>query len=273
MTMDEASNDTEAGRQRTLSPLLRQTLTGAALLSATAAMGGAYTLDDRSHFLVPALIFSHSTLLAIWIAWTGRASPWRFAIIYAAHIVGLAAWHCWETDALYVDDDATDFVWITGTQIVLASLAFFFVRFLGVEISRPIRGLDADGNASRQWFQFSLAAMLEWTTAVAVVLAASHYLPDWPWHDSGVFGFLGTVTILSTCTLWTLLGTRWWLARTLALFAAATAALGVFWWLGVGEAFWDRTGFIAIDIVYLTIPLGVVRWLGYRLVWRRRVWI
>lgn len=267
MTMDEASNNIEAGRQHWLAPLMLQVLMGAALLSATAAVGCASYMLDGEGFLAAALDTSHGTLLAIWITWAGRASPWRFAMAYVVLVAGIAGWPSW----LQWDN----FAWLTILQTVVASLAFVVLRFSGIEIGRHIRVVDAAGEAPRQWIQFSLTAMLEWTAGVAVVLAASHYLPDWPtWDDTAVvLALLLLLAFVSTSTLWALLGTRWRIARTLALFAVATVASAVFWKADAGPDFWGCVGFMAVHVGYLAIMLGIVRWLGYRLVWRRRVWI
>jgi hypothetical protein len=279
MTVDEASNNIEAGRQHWLAPLMLQAMLGAVMLSATAALTLACVLLSEKQstwgmILGAAMSLSQGTLLAIWVVWAGRASPWRFVALYVALVGGLAVleWPIIDSHRYYAE--AGHLIWVTALQMAMASLAFFLLRFVGIEISR--HPLDAAGEPSRQWVQFSLAAMLEWTAGLAIVLAASHYLPDsLEAPNIEVFlAYLFPLTLVGASSVWAVLGTRRPIARTLVLlFLLVTATAIILSRLGPSDTFWELAGFLTAHIVYLLIALGVVRWLGYRLVWRRRVWI
>jgi hypothetical protein len=115
---------------------------------------------------VASLALGHGSLVAVWGGWL---QPRRFAAAYVVAVAGLLALGADEAPP----NDMAMWLFVAAFQMVIAGVAMF-----GVEsIDRPRQDeIDAQA-APRVWFQFSLGSLLSWTAGVAVVLAASHYVP------------------------------------------------------------------------------------------------
>ena len=85
---------------------------------------------------------------------------------------------------------------------------------------------------------------------------------------------LASSALVATGAFWIALGARWSAARYAVLLAATIGAIA---WLYIAvqedSALWEFVVFFLAQIVYIAASLWLVRLAGYRLAWRRRVWL
>jgi hypothetical protein len=230
-----------------------------------------HRLPDWAYISLIALTVAQGNLVAVWAVWGGRLRPWRFVAACVAAVAGLLA--------LGVDEappnDKAMWVFVAALEMVFAGVAMFGARMLGVEsIDRPEADEIDARQAPRVWFQFSLASLLSWTAAVAVVLAASHYLPRRPvWN---IFGqpeaapIFGTSVLAAFGSVWVSLGTRRGPVRLGCLILAMLAGVVILLASVPDVAPWEFALFFLVQAAYLTGTLWLARLAGYRLAWRRR---
>jgi hypothetical protein len=160
-------------------------------------------------------------------------------------------------------------------QTVGTSLPLVGLRFCGLGIAR--RKPD-DSAPQMQKLQFSLRALLAWTTALAALMGMVQITPR-EFRETftsaeealPVCGVFGAIALLAVAALWIALGARWPVARVTTFgLAAAGAVVGLFTLQG-------SSGFLVILTlpclygVWLVGSLWVFRVLGYRLAWRRAI--
>ncbi len=214
---------------------------------------------------------SHGSLLALWAALAGRATPWRFVIAFIAGLL-------WMWVMLLCDADGAVLWGCVGIiQMVVLSVLLMAARLFGAELAGT---LDDDVpltvEVDRPWVQFSLRSVFSWTTAVAVLLSTLHYFPTEALGEVLVEPFVGATIIgggvlIALGALWIALGARWPVARWFVLgLAAAVAGIGIFAALGFHEGP-ELVVFLGSQIALVTGSFWLIRLAGYRLVWRRRV--
>jgi hypothetical protein len=145
---------------------------------------------------------------------------------------------------------------------------FLVARVVGFEL---VRHKDLP-TASRR-FQFTIRDMLSWMTGLAVILGALHYMPETLYSSLstedaiillGSYLLVGVASIvLSLCNGW-LLARLILLLSTIGLLAACLASL-----YG-GSPVWDFGLLLCVMSVWIAASLLVVRYAGYRLIWRWR---
>ena len=214
---------------------------------------------------------SHGSLLAVWVAFGGKGSPWRLV----AAVVGAIAWIWIEYNSEFRSDMPVEII-ITSAQMVMSSALLLIARLLGLELADVLRIETAPNVPSgRPWVQFSLRSLLSWTAALAVMLGMLHYLPSElvfhlrdPFELSAIFS--GRLLVVLGA-LWIALGTRWPTVRIMVMALTVAAALAT-WYLVAGQAeLWEFLLFYHAQAAYLVGSLWLIRLAGYRLVWRRRV--
>ncbi len=231
---------------------------------------------------------SHGVLLAIWAALGGRPTLWRLVAVVAA-LVALM-WLCRHPDV-------QEILFILLLQSLFMATLLTLGRFFGVELTgEPAAdcapatdgaGLDSlpAEETERPWMQFSLWAVMSWTTAIAALLASFHYLPEdlvrrvsgdaRGWVIAAILLF--SVALIGFGAMWITLGTRWTLMRYVVLGAAGAGAIGVLLLLnaflapGYGPNVWELLLFCGSAMFWLVGSLALIRLAGYRLIWRRRV--
>ena len=224
----------------------------------------------------------HGSLLAVWIALGGKATPWRLV----AAVLGVAAWMWishWFPDSdphsmreMFVEVWTTD---LTAEMFVLSGL-LMLARLLGLELTDTSHGDTTQAVADdTQWIQFSLRTLMSWTTAVAVLLATLRYFPKWPLvtvlnEPLPYAAILLGDALPALGALWLALGSRWPVKRIIVLVVASIGSVTIFRLTGgLGAELWQIATFVVAQAVYLVGSLWLVRLAGYRLVWRRRVWL
>lgn len=232
-------------------------------------LAGPPRAPDWLDLLIFSMAPSHGTLLGLWAALGGRATPWRLVAGFVA-AVG-CVWMLGDFDLVY-------WVVVLLAQMVTMSALLLLARLLGLELADEFRHDSAeDSSAERQWVQYSLRSLLSWTAACAVVLATLHYLPKEPlstiFEDPPILAaIVGSSVVIALGALWIALGARWPSVRIVGL--GLTAVTGVTTlWLVVGSQgeLWEFVAFCLFQAAYLVGSLWLVRLAGYRLVWRRRV--
>lgn len=153
---------------------------------------------------------------------------------------------------------------------VAMTLLFLLVRALGVEILDP----SACPAIAERWrFQFSLASLFEWTTALAVLLGVFHYLPMQGLlrvlsQSEAVVCIAGNSLIVFGA-IWAILGTRYPLVRYLMLVLGCGIPVVIS--VLMDAPFWEAFLLFVTEAVWITGSLWLVRAAGYRLLWRRRI--
>ena len=230
------------------------------------------------------LAFAQVALIAIW---AGSGSRWASLGLVAMVVVGLA----WEIKLLPAPDvPRGSLAGIQGsvhgynavlllapnlaTIIAIWGLRLFVVRVYDDRLVRSLRDASA---LSRPRFQFTLAQMFAWTTAIAFSLGITNWAVDWSAHLpfflfenptlSVVVNSAGGIAV-ALAALWAAMGTgqpafRWLL---LALLCAS-------WVVGeeviqcgppVAAVIFVSCLVVVVKAVFLVCPLLVFRLAGYR---------
>jgi len=259
----------------------RWLLLGIVVLAALAVDGGTvYVLQqpipepEWLGIAIFAAVLGQASMLALWAALGGRPGPWRMTAAIGA--LAALAGGLYTRRAL----DGIGFLgYVALTQLAVASVLLTAGRLWGLELRDAAAQNDATAELGRPWFQFPIRAIMSWTAAVAVLLAVFHYLPLEPFRDLfrewavGVAIFASSA-LVAVGTFWIALGARWSTARYAVLLAATIGAI-VWLYIAVQEdsALWQFVVFFLTQIVYIAASLWLVRLAGYRLAWRRRVWL
>ena len=237
---------------------------------------------DWIYLTLYAMAPCHGSLLAVWIALGGRATPWRLV----AAVLGVAAW-LWASNSFF---DSASYVmggtfveyWTTilAAEMFVLSGLLMLARLLGLELTDASHGDTTQAVADdTQWIQFSLRTLMSWTTAVAVLLAILHYCPERLLEDVFDGPLIFAAIILGSAltalgALWIALGGRWPVVRIVSLVVALIT--GVVLERLTTDSYvrlWQIVTFFVAQVPYLVVSLWLVRLAGYRLVWRRRVWL
>ena len=223
--------------------------------------------------VVSALIVSQGPLVAFWAAF-GRGRPlWRsLAVVFG---VMANAWYQQHRGTDFIQDFGQDFaVLLLGTIWGFLMLA----RLLGLGLVRT-----ADARCTLRPLQFSIADMLLWTTALAVVLGLLRWLAlDWDWLlglaiDWGVWGILFPVAVVALAAMFFALGRGRTLLRAVLLPLSIVAGVGM---LAVpallrGQPYghldlWNDAELVVFPAAWLVGSLWLLRLAGYRLAWQWR---
>ncbi len=216
--------------------------------------------DEPSEFFLFALYMlgpSQATLLAFWAAFGRGRLIWRVLPTVVGAVVYLrctalpgGTWH----------ELTIAFLGVTGVLLLVA-------RVLGFELVRC-----KDPPTAPRRFQFTIRDMLSWMTALAVILSALHYTPE-GWlaryaRESSIVT-LGSFLLVAIASIVLSLCDRWLLARLLLL--PLTIGLGTALLAGPNvRPTWYLALFPGLMSAWITGSLLVVRYAGYRLIWRWR---
>ena len=209
------------------------------------------------------LAFSLGSLLGIWVALGGQPSAWRFLAV----TVGGAACVWLAEEACFV-----------LAQTVVTSLLFWVLRLVGVGLVKVSPdGCLHDPAAGGGRFQFSLRSLLEWTTALAVLLGLLHYLPDdffsvFLRPETWFVSIPGA--LVATAAFWATLGTRGPTLRFAALGLVLTIPGSIAWLLPSLGGLWGACAvfaFLGQQALWDIELLRLFRTAGYRLSvrWKR----
>jgi hypothetical protein len=224
-----------------------------------------------------AAVLGQASMLALWAGLGGRPGPWRMtAAIVALGALAGALWSRRDTDEIGF---FLFFGYLALTQLLVMSVLLTAGRLWGLELRDVAANDGAAAELGRPWFQFPIRAIMSWTAAVAVLLAVSHYLPLDPFQEiigdwTVSLAIFTSSALVALGAFWIALGARWSVARYAVL--VATTIVGIVWlYVAVREdsALWEFFVFFLTQIVYIAASLWLVRLAGYRLAWRRRVWL
>ena len=227
---------------------------------------------DLIEVMACAVAPSHGSLLAVWAALGGRATPWRLVIALITAVLWI--WVTLWCDTHY----AIRLVCIGTIQMVASSVLLMTARLFGAEL---VGTLDDDVvlavEVDRPWVQFSLRSILSWTAAVAVLLSTLHYFPRESLRIPAENGmlilgtFVGGGVLIALGALWIALGARWPVVRWFVLgLTAVVAGIAIFVSVDFNEGP-QIAVFLGSQITFVTGSFWLVRLAGYRLIWRRRV--
>ncbi|MGA2031647.1 MAG: hypothetical protein ABSG68_05285 [Thermoguttaceae bacterium] len=222
--------------------------------------------------LVAAVALAQGTLLAVWAALSGKRTAWRFG---GAVVLAACATLLLQRAYSFRPQEWGYFV---TAQLIGTSIPLMLLRLLGLGMSVAPVGAQLPAEApDRRAFrvQFSLRALLEWTTALAVLCSMIRIMPEEFRHAfvspdgawlAGLFGLAGG---LAASVLWVALGTRW-LAARLIVAVCATAVVGLYGLYGrVGPHGSTWLVLTAAYVIWTLISLYPFRLLGYRLAWQQ----
>jgi hypothetical protein len=223
-----------------------------------------------------ALLPGQGTLLGIWAALGGKATPWRLV----AAVVGVAG--CVRLmQAIDPQNQTGTWIFIAFAQMVPVATLLMVAHFLGTELTVPSAFHPPQpGEPHPRWAQFSLRSLFSWTTAMALLLGSLHCLLGeslrWMFRDpefiSDLAAILCSGTLIGLGAIWLALGTRWPPARHAVLLVTTLSAIGV---LCLRPGLSEEVEFVLVhcsaQVSWVIGSLLLVRLAGYRLVWRRRV--
>ena len=211
---------------------------------------------------------SQGSLLGLWAALGGKATPWRLVAGFAAAVACIWA---------LGDSDLAFWACVLLVQMVAMGALLLVARLLGLELADDFRHDSAgESTAEGQWVQYSVRSLLSWTAACAVLMSTFHYLPKEPLGEFFQDAAIGAAIVVSSLAvavgaLWVTLGSRWPAGR-IAGQGLAPVVGTIALWLVVGSrgGLWEFVAFCLFQAAYLVGSLWLVRVAGYRLVWRRR---
>lgn len=161
--------------------------------------------------------------------------------------------------------------WLFGIQAVMILAGLLLVQAVEIRLVASSPGAAME----RPRLQFSLASMLSWITATAVVLGLYKWTSQYRYslflNLSLVIcagAIIASQAALALAALWAMLGTARCRLRIFALCIVASGA-GFVWVLAFGDSTgdaWPATGMFLADTAWLVLSLAVVRVAGYRLV-------
>jgi hypothetical protein len=202
---------------------------------------------------------SQATLLALWVMLGGGKFLWR--ALSTAFGVFLYLW-CFQRCFQRAD---SDWLIITFGNLAVMGVLLLLARLAGVELTK-------DPKAARGPSQFTIRDMLMWTTALAIILGALHYLPKlsfiYPSAPETVATF-GSFALVAAAALHCSLGGRWLLARILGTpFAIGVGAYLLAISIRTSFSMWYFALLLGLMAAWLLGSLLLVRLAGYRLTWR-----
>ena len=220
--------------------------------------------------LILSLLASQGSLVGIWVAFGGPATPCRLLV---GTLAALGA--VWLLEKSFPESQARYPAYMLLAQTLATSPPLLGLRFCGLRIARP----EPDHSGPQmQKLQFSLRALLAWTTALAFLMGMLQITPEEfrePFTSRGgileLGVLLGADALVALAALWTALGTRRSVLRATLFGLAAAGAV-------VGVTMIDGRSRLAPILTFafgcalcVAGSLCVFRVLGYRLVWRRSV--
>jgi len=220
--------------------------------------------------LVWAMQLCQVSLMAVWVGLGKGPFPLRLGTMVI--VVGLWSWLlCGLPRAGNVDQWAV----LLAVQTAAVSVPLLVVRSLGMGLSDPATAPQPDDEEEDRSprFQFSIAYLLGWMTATAVVLStvqcivSEGSLPLWMMERSRVWAFLAGRALVALAAVWATLGARGRTGAIAAPVVAAAAAYGVLRMLAPGFAGGDPFCEMlhALEVLLLLGSLWVFRVAGYRL--------
>lgn len=207
-----------------------------------------------------------ANLLCFWAVWGGKPTPWRWAgiIVFFVVIIRMTQGEYWSfvpsffCQALY--------------QVLISSLPCWTARFVGIQVAVNLPDNVPAGVASdAPRYQFSLAALLGWVTAVAVVMAALKCIPAASFVEPGVLPWPATCTLLGLPAIWVALGRRWLAIRCLAVLLMTLAVVTTLVMRFDPFMAQSVTATCLLATIWFLATLLFLRKDGYRLIWRGRV--
>lgn len=223
-------------------------------------------LPEPFFLLFVSMAIGQGSLVGIWIAFGGRATPWRL-IGGTVGLIGCT----WCLEIGLPQSGAYYWTYYVLAQTVGTGLLLVALRFSGLGINWRPPGSPAP---EKQRLQFSIRSLMEWTAGLAVLLGTLPMTPEefrevFARETLGAFGVFGSSALLALATLWISLGTRRAVARILvlclALVAASVSMTIVLPGLGGGILL------SVCCVFWLVSSLWVLRRAGYRLAWRGSV--
>jgi hypothetical protein len=220
-----------------------------------------------------ALQLTHVSLMAIWLALGKTSGPLRLMGV----VVVVAPWS-WALAVLPDSPEPEQWAVLLMAQTIAVSVPLLGARWLGLELVDASSASEVDGSATEpQRWRFSIAYLLGWMTALAVMLGTLQYIAPF---DSLPFGlvvrssllvFLVGRAALAWAGLWTVLGTDRPTMRIITLCAAGFAAVTTLWLAQPRFAggFSYLLALVFLEAAFLLGLLAVFRTVGYRLRVRR----
>ena len=269
--MNERSDGTAPGGERPPWKLIGPLLA----VHAVIALGTmcSFAWQPRGVFpetLIVSLVSSQGSLVGMWAAFGGPARPWRLLITTLAAL----GW-AWLLEEAFPESDARYWGYFLFAQTVGTSLPLVGLRFCGLAIARHKPG---DSAPEMQKLQFSLRALLAWTTALAALMGIVQMMPrefretfTSPEQVLPACGMFAALAMLAVGALWIALGTRWPVARVAMFGLAAIAAV-----VGISALLHSPGALVILALpflcgLWLVGSLWPFRVLGYGLAWRRSV--
>ena len=222
--------------------------------------------------LLFALVFSQVSLAAIWAGLGRQSIAWR---VTGGFLV-VVAWSIALARELQADRPiellSTYWSVLLTAQAVLTLVPLFALRKAGARlISTAAAEASVDSGSQFGPWQFSVADMLRWMTALAVILGLAQSVAFYDLLPSGsrelaeIGTWAAANTLFALFTLWAVLGSGPPTARVLTLVVVASVTAGLLGWLAPDSEKGTAAAILyALQAILLTASLGVVRVAGYR---------
>ena len=228
-----------------------------------------------------ALVCAQVSLVTTWVGLARRPVPWPVAaaVVVVVALGALLGLSLSGRIPSYWFGPRLD--WLAGLSLQTLAVVgpLWIARLAGLRVVTQEGLRSAAKTDSDRPVQFSIAYLLGWMTALAIVLGSLRWVlggdmlllsdASWPvghaWLEVAVFS-LGNAAIAWPAP-WAVLGARRRIAGTLMLCLAAGGLLAVYLLVSGSTAHrWTFAVFCAVQVAVLVAVLGVFRVAGYRLV-------
>ncbi len=241
-------------------------LHGVALLAIVGGLWPNYTYSPRYIALYSLFTLgpSQGTLLAIWVVLGGGKFLWR-ALSTALGTILYVWWFSFAHD-----HSSREWLVTTLATMCVSAASLLLARWTGLRLERSCDSRPASGP-----FQFYIRDMLLWTTATAIVLSGWRCLPksalDFLQNAVPVVAFVG-LGLIGAVSMFFALGRRWIVARILLLpIAVVLTAKFLNASIPGAAPSWYFALLFSLMVFWIVGSLLVLRFVGYRLAWRRRL--
>jgi hypothetical protein len=224
-----------------------------------------------------ALVYGQIILYALWASSDNWFAPWKW--LFWGIISTLGTLFFWRIGVRYWQDIFAAFFLIGSTMI----LGMWILRLCGMEWKNVLSKTNEDETLGYGRFQYPLRLLLEWMTALAIIMGLWQYAKIFNIYFGSIFYWycwrylldFAVVVFFSTGLIWLTIGNNRTLIKwSIPVFILLFMVMSHIYWNKEIESDFGRSvldkQFIRVFVPYVFGSLWLVRMAGYRLQWKNR---